>query len=280
MTPRTSLEEIDFVRSLGVEIRTGVDVGRDVQVADLLRDHDAVFLGVGLGTTLRLGIPGEQLPGVCEALEFIREYKTKPYGEVQVGRRVAVVGAGNTSVDAATAAVRLGAEKVWIVYRRSREEMPAYDYEYDLAKQDGVQFEWLTAPVEIVGDGAVTGMRCVRMRLGAPDERGRRAPEPIPGSEFTMPVDMVIGAVGQAKRVEWLAGIPGLRLENGRVGVDPHSRMTSIPGLFAGGDCVNGGQEVVNAVAEGKHAAHGIDRWVRAKSSPLDPSLQDSVRRP
>jgi len=274
LTPRASLEEIDFVRSLGVEIRTGVEVGRDVQVADLLRDHDAVFLGVGLGGTRKLGIPGDHLPGVREALDFIREYKTEPYGEVPVGRRVAVIGAGNTAIDAATAAVRLGAERVSIVYRRSREEMPAYDYEYELAKQDGVQFEWLTLPVEIVGDSAVTGMRCLRMRLGPPDERGRRVPEPVNGSEFTMPVDLVIAAVGQASRAEWLSSVPGLQVESGRVVVDKASGMTSVPGLFAGGDCVNGGTEVVIAVAEGKLAARGIDRWIRMRAANSGAALQ------
>lgn len=266
MTPRASLEEIDFVRSLGVEIRTGVDVGRDAHVPDLLRTYDAVFLGIGLGSTQKLGIPGEGLPGVLEALQFIREYKTKPYGDVPVGRRVAVIGAGNTSIDAATAAVRLGAETVTIVYRRSRDEMPAYDYEYELAKQDGVRFQWLTAPVQILGDGGVSGLRCIRMRLGAPDERGRKTSEPIAGSEFTMPADMVIAAVGQVKRSDWLSRIDGVQLDAGRVVVDPETGMTSIPGLFAGGDCANGGKEVVNAVAEGKLAAHGIDRWLRARA--------------
>jgi glutamate synthase (NADPH/NADH) small chain len=266
LTPRTSLEEIEFVKSLGVEIRTGVAVGRDVTVQDLRRDHVAVFLGVGLGGTQRLGIPGEELDGVREALDFIRDYKTQPYGTVAVGRRVAVVGAGNTSIDAATAAVRLGAEHVAIVYRRSRDEMPAYDFEYELAKQDGVAFEWLTSPVEVLGKRSVEGLRCVRMRLGAPDARGRRAPEAIPGSEFVLACDMVIKAVGQEKRLEWLASIDGLRLESGRVVVDTTTGMTSVPGLFAGGDCANGGKEVVNAVAEGKLAAAGIHRWAEAQS--------------
>jgi glutamate synthase (NADPH/NADH) small chain len=262
MTPETSLREVEFVKSLGVEIRTGVAVGSDVRLDDLRRDFDAVFLGIGLGSTQRLGIAGEGLAGVWEALAFIRAYKSQPYGSVPVGRRVAVLGAGNTSIDAATAAVRLGAEKVWIVYRRSPEEMPAYDYEYDLAKQDGVLFEWLAAPVEILGRDRVEGLRCMRMRLGEPDARGRRTPEPIPGSDFVMAVDMVVEAVGQEKQIEWLASIPGLRLDRGRVAIDPVTGMTSVPGLFSGGDCANGGLEVVNAVAEGKRAAAGMDAWV------------------
>lgn len=270
MTPETSLEEIAYIKALGVEMHTGIAVSPgpaaapgSVAIADLQRDYAAVFLGVGLGATHKLGIPGEQLAGVHEALTFIRAYKTAPYGSVPVGRSVAVVGAGNTAVDAATAAIRLGAERVCIVYRRSRDEMPAYDYEYELAKQDGIAFEWLTAPVEVVGTQAVEGLRCVRMRLGARDARGRRAPEPVAGSEFVLPVDMVLAAVGQEKRQSWLAAIPGLRLEAGRIVTDPTSAMTSLAGLFAGGDCANGGKEVVNAVAEGKHAAHGIDAWLR-----------------
>lgn len=271
MTPETSLEEIAYIKALGVEIHTGVTVSPGpaagaggVAIADLLRDYAAVFVGVGLGGTQKLGVPGEQLPGVHEALGFIRAYKSAAYGTVPVGRAVVVIGAGNTAIDAATAAVRLGAEKVSIVYRRTREEMPAYDYEYELAQRDGIVFEWLTAPVEVVGTQAVEGLRCVRMRLGARDARGRRSPEPVSGSEFVLPADMVIAAVGQEKRQTWLAGIPGLHLESGRITTDPATAMSSVPGIFAGGDCANGGKEVVNAVAEGKHAAHGIDQWLRA----------------
>src|SRR5262249_11002279 len=145
---------------------------------------------------------------------------------------------------------------------------PAYDYEFELAKQDGVHFEWLTAPVEIVGARGVEGLRCVRMRLGARDARGRRTPEPITGSEFVMPVDMVIAAAGQEKRSAWLEAIPGLKLEHGRVVVAADGGMTSVPGIFAGGDCANGGKEVVNAVAEGRRAAHGIHRWLQARATP------------
>jgi len=143
--------------------------------------------------------------------------------------------------------------------------MPAFHYEYELAKRDGVVFYWLTSPIEILGEHSVTGLRCVRMQLGAPDDRGRRRPEPIPGSEFGLEADMVIGAVGQEKLLDWLERIDGLRVVNGCVAVDPETGMTSVPGLFAGGDCVNGGSEVVNAVAEGKLAAAGIDRFVRAQ---------------
>ena len=265
LTAADSLREIEFVRSLGVEIRSGIEVGRDVRMDDLRRDYDAVFIGIGLGGTQKLGIPGEDTDGVVDALGFIRASKTRPYGEVEVGRRVAVIGAGNTAIDAATAAVRLGAERTWIVYRRSEAEMPAFRYEYDLAKHDGVAFEWLAAPVAVLGDTHVTGLRCTRMRLGAADARGRARPEPLPGSDFVLDVDMVIAATGQEKQMEWMAGIPGLQVERGCVVTDPATGMTSVPGLFAGGDCVNGGLEVVNAVAEGMRAASGIHAWLQAR---------------
>jgi len=227
---------VDFVRSLGAEIRCGVDVGQDVHLPDLLKDYDAVFLGIGLGNPQPLGIPGADKEGVLDALTFIRATKTRPYGEVSVGRRVAVIGAGNTAIDAATAAVRLGAERVWIVYRRSQAEMPAFPYEYDLAKQDGVVFQWLTTPVEIIGGDAVEGLRCIRMQLGPPDARGRPLPEPVPGSEFVLDVDMVIGATGQETISAWLSHIDGLQLQEGRVVVDAATGQTSVSRLFAGGD--------------------------------------------
>lgn len=259
MTPKTSLLEVEFIRGLGVQFRTGVEVGRDVQLTDLRRDHDALFLGVGLGGTQRLAIPGEELSGVVDALSFIRAYKSQPLGTVEVGRRVIVIGAGNTAVDAATAAVRLGAERVVMMYRRGRDEMPAYDYEYELAKQDGIRFEWWTAPLEIRGrNGAVEGMRCARLQAGAPGSDGRSVPVAIPGSDFVLEADMVIPAIGQEKRQDWLSKIPGLELDRGRVVVDETTGMTSVPGIFSGGDCANGGMEVVNAVAEGQRAARGM----------------------
>src|SRR5207247_2010028 len=140
--------------------------------------------------------PGEDLPEVLDALSFIERTKTEPLDRIPVGRRVAVIGAGNTAIDAATASRRLGAEEVSIVYRRTRAEMPAYAFEYDFAKHDGVIFRWLTAPVRVLGrDGHVTGLECVRMRLGVPDGKGRPRPEPLPGSEFTLEVDMVVKAI-------------------------------------------------------------------------------------
>lgn len=262
MTQEDALNEVKLVQSFGVEIRPGVRVGRDIQLAELEQRHDAIFLGVGLGSASRLNIPGENLPGVVDALDFIGKVTTRNWPSVDVGKRVAVIGAGNTAIDAVTEARRLGAEQVMIVYRRSRDEMPAYEFEYELAKSDGVQFQFLTAPSRIVGNNHVEALECIQMKLGEPDEEGRRRPVPVPGSEFRIPVDMVIKSVGQNIEQTFLGQIPNLKLENGRVRVNPDTLQTSNPKYFAGGDCINGGKEVVNAAADGKKAAHGIDAWV------------------
>ena len=262
MSQEDAGKEVELVKSLGVHIESGVRVGKDITIEELERRHDAIFLGVGLGTSSRLNIPGEDLPGVVDALQFIERVTTRQWTSVDVGRRVAVIGAGNTAIDAVTEARRLGAEQVMIVYRRSREEMPAYKFEYDLAKSDQVQFQFLTAPVRIIGDNHVEALECIRMRLGEPDEEGRRRPEPIPDSQFHIAVDMVITSVGQRIEHTFLSRIPNLTTENGRVWVDEETMQTTNPKYFAGGDCINGGKEVVNAAADGKKSAHGIDKYI------------------
>jgi glutamate synthase (NADPH/NADH) small chain len=247
------------VIDLGVEIRTGITVGADVSFVELERQFDAIFLAVGLGATQSLGIPGEELQGVIDAITFIEHLKTKPYGAFRVPARVLVVGAGNTAVDAATQARRLGAEHVSLVYRRTEDEAPAYDYELDLARRDGVGFHWLTAPTRIVGHGsAVVGLECISMELGAADHSGRRAVHPVAGTEHVIPCDLVIKAVGQSKRAALLSQIPGLTLDAmGRIVVNAEGQ-TGNAKYFAGGDCSNGGREIVNAAAEGRHAACAI----------------------
>ena len=263
MRQSVSVEEAEGVARLGVKFRLGAAVGADVPLSELEAAHDAVFLAVGLGETGRLGVPGEDLPGVYDALQFIERVKTREWGSVPVGRAVAVVGAGNTAVDAATQARRLGAERVMMIYRRSQREMPAFEYEYELAKRDEVEFLWQTAPVEVLpaADGAagVRGLRCVRMELGEPDASGRRAARPVEGSEFEVAADMVIKALGQTKLRDILAAVPGLELDGaGRVKADPLTMRTGNPKYFAGGDCVNGGREAVDAAQMGKLAAQGI----------------------
>jgi glutamate synthase (NADPH/NADH) small chain len=256
MRAADALREVELVRGLGVEIRAGVEVGRDVSVGELRGASDAVFLGIGLGRTEGLGIPGEDLPGVVDAIGFIDRVKNQAFRSVDVGRTVVVVGAGNTSVDAATQAKRLGAEHVFVVYRRGPEDVSAYRYEFELAKSDGVVYVFHALPLRFLGDSAgVTAVECVRTE---PEANGRQGVRGVPGSEFQIPCDMAIVAVGQGKAVAWLERtFPGIALERGRVHVDAAGR-TSLPGLYAGGDCVNGGREVVNAVAEGKAAARAI----------------------
>ena len=256
-----ALAEATFAERAGVKFKLGTRVGKDVPVEQLLEAFDAVFIGAGLGQVPQLGIEGEDLPEVLDALEFIERTKVDALESIPVGRRVAVIGAGNTAIDAATASKRLGAEEVSIVYRRSRAEMPAYAFEYDFAKMDGVIFRWLTAPVRIVGEGGhVRGLECVRMQLGPPGPDGRAKPVVLEGSTFTLPVDMVIKAVGQEGTFGWLAGL-GLEQRGGRFVIGPDG-ATSHPGVWAAGDCAGeGGAEatVVAVVEAGKRAAFGID---------------------
>jgi dihydropyrimidine dehydrogenase (NAD+) subunit PreT len=258
-----SLREVEMVKSLGVEFRQRVEIGKDITFAQLEKDFDAIFIGVGLGETWAMNIPGEDLEGVCGALEFIEPTKSLPFSQVKIGRRIACIGAGNTAIDVVTAARRLGAEAVYLIYRRGEQEMPAFRYEYELAKSDGVTFLWQTQPVRILGsEGVVTGIECLRTRLGAPDDRGKRSPETVPNSTFRIDVDMVVRAVGQKQATDFLRAVPGIEVrKNGTVAVDAAHR-TGNPKYFAGGDCVNGGREVVDAVAEGMAAARGMDAWL------------------
>lgn len=269
MRQEDALNEVKLVQSFGVRINSGVRVGTHISIDELAKKHDAVFLGVGLQSASKLHIPGENLKGVVDALDFIEKVTPRDWKDVDVGKRVAVIGAGNTAIDAVTEARRLGAEQVMIIYRRSREEMPAYDFEYELAKSDGVQFQFLTAPVRIVGTDHVEAIECIHMRLGTPDEEGRRRPEPVLHSEFRIPVDMVIKAVGQNIEQSFLSTIPGLTFKRGKVVVNPETLQTANPKFFAGGDCINGGKEVVNAAADGKRAAHGIDHVLSGRKDPV-----------
>lgn len=261
-----SLKEVAFIESLGVEIKTGVKVGSDISIQELHDLHDAIFIGAGLTNSSALNIPGEKLNGVVDALTFIEKINEEKWSEVDVGENVVVIGAGNTSIDAATEAKRLGAEEVSIIYRRSSNEMPANDFEFELAKSDGIQFQFLTNPVEIIGGETVEAIKCVKMKLGDPDEQGRRKPVPIPNSEFVQKVDMVIPSLGQKPGDDLLSMFPGLEFENRKVVVSSSTFQTNIPNVFAGGDCINGGMEVVNAAYDGKMAAQSIDKYLNEKS--------------
>lgn len=258
-TASESLRETDLVRDAGVDFRQNADVGTDLSIEWIEAQFDAVFIGVGLGPTNSLGVPGERLKGVVDALHFISEYKQ---GRPHTGRRVVVIGGGNTAIDAAIASCRLGAEEVRMLYRRGEKEMPAFAFEFAHARQEGVLFDFFTLPVAIHGEGAVSSIECVRMELGAAEMGDRTVARAVPGSNFVIECDMVVTSIGQTKLVDLLAQYRGLQLDGGRVVVDPDTGQTTNPRYFAGGDCVNGGREVVDAVAGGKRAATGIVAWL------------------
>jgi glutamate synthase (NADPH/NADH) small chain len=251
LRPTDSLKEVQYIRSLGVEFQQA-EIGTAIPLETLEQEFDFIFLGIGLGAMERLGIPGEELPHVIDALRFIARYKT--LGDLPIGRWVVVIGGGNTAIDAANAARRLGAEEVHVFYRRTETEMPAFGFEYENSKKEGVQFHWLAQPVQI----APNGVRLVRTALGPPDASGRRQAVPVPESAFDFPCDMVIPALGQSRLIELLSADRGIRLENGCIEVDRPTGQTANPKYYAGGDCVNGGREVVDAAADGKRAALAI----------------------
>lgn len=272
-----ALKELDYILEIGIDLalNTPVDGPR---LTELLTTHDAVFLGIGLGQTSRMNLPGEEADGVWEALDFVFQTHRKPYSECQVGRNVLVIGAGNTAVDCATEAVRLGAESVTISYRRTAAEMSAYKYEYELAKSDGVQFEWNAMPVEFVQEsGRLTGVKFQRVAC-LPGSRST-LPEPVPGSEYVIPCDMAIKALGQVPLADFIRSMPGLQFERGRLLVDRNTGYTGVPGLYAGGDCISKGAEIVNAVQEGKIAARAMHARVSAPAyvSPVSATVAQAV---
>ena len=256
--------EVKQIESLDVEIRTSTRVGKDLAVEQIMTNYDAIILAIGMSKVPELGISGEELAGVFDAIEFVKETKTKPLSKQLLGKRVAVIGAGNTAIDAATNSVRLGADNVKILYRRTREEMTAYKFEYEFAKQDGVEFRWLTAPVKILGDehGNVNGIECIKMELTEPGDDGRRRPVPVQGTEFILEVDAVVKANGQSRYLELIEQF-NLEHMGGVVKIDPTTYQTSNPMVFACGDVIFGkGQQgdamVVSAVQQGKESAYAI----------------------
>jgi dihydropyrimidine dehydrogenase (NAD+) subunit PreT len=256
-----SLREIEMLSQLGVEFQ--FDNMIDAQVlADLERTHDAIFLGIGLGAIHQLGVPGEQLPGVTNALDLIAGYKSGKL--TRVPPRVVVVGAGNTAIDAAIASVRLGATDVHIVYRRGEELMSAFTFEYEHARLEGVKFLWHVQPTRILGREAVEQVELTQLAATA---NGSIIPQP--GTEFSLAADLVVLAIGQGTQNSLLESLAGgsqkLQLERGRIVIDRATGQTSHPKFFSGGDCTNGGREVVDAVADGKRAGIGIAAWLEAK---------------
>jgi dihydropyrimidine dehydrogenase (NAD+) subunit PreT len=259
VTPAFCEEEVDYILSLGgIEIKYDQELGGNISLPVLRDAYDAVYLGFGVGLARHLEIPGEDMEGVVDAIRFIYDIRAQGYPAVPVGDKVAVIGMGMTAIDAATQAKRLGAREVTLVYRRTQEEMPCTETELDLAKLDGCRILWLAAPKEVMGqNGKVTGLLCSLMQLGAPDISGRRSPVDT-GATCVLEVDMVIKAAGQIPFEALVTG-EGLGNSKGRVSVVDKG-TTNIPGVFAGGDCVNGGKEVVDAVQAGKDGAAAILR--------------------
>lgn len=262
-------KEVDKIAEQGVKFVTNAVIGKTITVPELLAEYDAVFIGSGAGLPMFMGIPGENLNGVFSANEFLTRvnlmgaYRENAITPVQKGRRVAVVGAGNVAMDAARTALRLGAESVTVVYRRGREEMPARGEEIRHAEQEGIRFELLTNPVEMLGeDGKVNALKCIRMELGEPDASGRRSPKPIDGSEFILPADTVIVSLGTSPNPLIKDSFPELKTERKGVLVVDDDMMTSVDGVYAGGDAVTGAATVILAMGAGRKAAKAIlDRF-------------------
>jgi len=257
-TAALAIAEVEMVARLGAEIRQGVTIGKDLTIDQLLQAHDALFVGIGLGATNRLGVPGEELPHVKDALSWIEALKTDPDRAPSLaGKRAVVIGGGNTAIDAVTQARRLGAEAT-LVYRRGEAQLSAYRYEVELARGMGCTLLFNRPPVRVEARGLVV------------QEPGQR--------EELLPAELVLAAVGQGKRVAFLREMPGVRLDDrGRLRVDPETFRTDHPRIWAGGDCVNGGKEAVNAVAEGKAAAQSMARELGER--PQGPALEHQSRR-
>jgi len=256
-------KEVQFIKDLGVEIKTGVTFGKDLDFGDVSKEgFKAIFIGSGAHKSQKLKIEGGDLKGVVYALDFL--WSVNCGEKVEIGKNVVVIGGGNVAVDAAKTALRLGAGKVAILYRRSREEMPAIPWEVREAEDEGVKIEFLVAPKKILEEnGRVSAVECVRMQLSETDESGRRKPILIEGSEFTRETDMVILAIGETPSLEFLPKEVELS-EDGTVWVNPITMETSLTGVFAGGDAVTGPATVIEAICAGKRAAESIENYLES----------------
>ena len=271
--------EVERLERRGVQFQCNVVIGKTLTIAQLRERFDAVFIAVGAGLPSFMNVPGENCKGVYSANEYLTRvnlmgaWQPNAKTPVMVGKRVVVVGGGNVAMDAVRTAKRLGAQAAVIAYRRGKSEMPARLEEIHHAEEEGIHFELLVAPKEILGtaDGWVRGLVCERMRLGEPDAGGRRKPEVIPGSAFTIDCDVVIGAIGTRANPLLTATCPDLKLDHrGNIVADADG-MTSIPGVFAGGDIVRGAATVILAMGDGKTAASAIDRWLAARNAGHTP---------
>lgn len=266
VTPQFCKDEVDYILSIGgINIQYNKELGKDITLEELRKQYDAVYLAFGVGLARQLDIPGEELEGVEDAISFIYDIRTKGFSQVPVGDKVVVIGMGMTAIDAATQAKRLGAKEVTMLYRRTQEEMPCTQVELDIAKLDGCEIIWLAAPKEIVGkNGKVNALVAEVMKLGEPDASGRRSPVST-GETFTIEADMLIKAAGQMP-FENLVSANGLENKSGKI-ILKDKATTNISGVFAGGDCVNGGREVVDAVQAGKDGAKDILNYFSRKDA-------------
>lgn len=266
--------EVDYIKKLGVEINYDVVVGKTITIDELKKEYDAIFIGTGAGLPKWLRIPGENLDGVYSANEFLtrvnmmKAYKFPEYDTpVKIGKIIATFGAGNVAMDCARTALRLGAERSYIIYRRSELEMPARAEEIHHAKEEGVIFKFLTNPIKFIGDdkGILKEAEFIKMKLGEPDESGRRRPIPIQNSEFKMQIDTAIVAIGQSPNPLIPKSVKGLKIgKHGNIITDQDGR-TNIPGIFAGGDISTGAATVILAMGAGKRAARAIDQYIKLK---------------
>jgi glutamate synthase (NADPH/NADH) small chain len=264
-------QEVQRLQESGVKIECNTVIGRTYTVPELRERFDAVYIANGAGLPVFMNVPGENLKGVYSANEYLTRINLMtawqfPHSDTPVlqGQRVAVVGGGNVAMDAVRTAKRLGAREAMIVYRRTRTELPARAEEVHHAGEEGIQFEFLTAPLEVIGSDKrwVTGLKCVRMKLGEPDASGRARPEPVPGSEFVLPCDVVVVAIGTRANPLLTSTCPELKLsKHGHIILDENG-MTNLPGVFAGGDIVRGAATVILAMGDGKRAAQAMDEYL------------------
>ena len=269
-------KEVDTLKELGVKVETNMVIGRVLSIDELMDDYgfESVFIGSGAGLPRFMNIPGENLCGVYSANEFLtrtnlmKAYKDDSTTPIMHAKKVAVVGGGNVAMDAARCAKRLGAEEVYIVYRRSEEELPARKEEVEHAKEEGIIFKLLNNPVEILGneDEFVTGMKCIKMELGEPDASGRRRPVEIPGSEFVLDVDAVVISIGTSPNPLIKATTKGLDTQKWGGIIADENGLTSREGVYAGGDAVTGAATVILAMGAGKTAAAAIDEYIQNKN--------------
>ncbi len=260
--------EVDLIAAMGIDIQYNKRVGKDVSFEQLRNDYDAVFIGAGCHKGLKLRCPGEdeyQGKGIVDCVTFLKEQALGNAPEAK--GKLIVIGGGNAAIDSARVGWRMGFEEVYILYRRTRKEMPANTWEIDAAEHEGVILQYLAAPVEILGDGKkVTGMKCIKMELGEPDASGRRRPVPIEGSEYTIDAQTIVPALSQGTDLSFLGENHGLEVNRWNTfDVDPETGATNVPGVFAGGDIVSGPDIAIRAVAGGKKAALGIDQYLRSR---------------